>query len=258
MKKHFFIVILAIAALCSCQRELTVVSYNVGTFSKYGYDSTADVAEMLISEGADVVGLCELDSCTTRTGRTNQIEELRKLMPQGWQAFFSKAMNFQGGAYGIGILLSPEYKALNSYTIELPKAGGPEDRVACVVETRDFVYVVTHLDHSSEDARLAQAVVLNSALVYKYKDSKKPVILCGDFNASPDSREITFMSYNWKRISPLDLTFSTEKPEECIDYIFLLKNEAAKEVQYIGSTILDTPEIRRASDHFPILSTVQF
>lgn len=258
MKKHFLIVFLTIAALCSCQRELTVVNYNVGVFHKYDYNSTSDVAGLLKAQGADVVGLCELDSCTVRTGGVHQIEDLRSQMSSGWKAFFSKALNFQGGAYGLGIMLSPKYKVLDHYTIHLPKAGGTENRVACVVDTKDFVYAVTHLEHTSEAARIAQVHVLDSVLVARYGASDKPVILSGDFNAKPESDVIAFMQQHWSRLSPVDFTYSTDDPHGCIDYIFLLNNAASTRTECVRNSVLDNDITRRASDHFPVLSTIQY
>lgn len=257
MKKRVVFILTVLLVFCSCRKTVNVVSYNVGVFSKYGENSTADVAAVLQDLDADVVGLCELDSCTVRTGGVFQIEELRALMPSGWQAFFAKALDFQGGAYGIGILLSPEYEVSDHYTVNLPKAGGTENRVACVVETADFVYAVTHLEHTSKAARMAQIRVLDSLLVSSYAFSGKPVVLSGDFNSVPESDEIAFMSRNWSRVSPSDFTYSTDAPRVCIDYVFLLRKDAGTP-RCIRCDVVDNALTRRASDHFPVSAEIAY
>nr|MCR4910094.1 hypothetical protein [Bacteroidales bacterium] len=56
--------------------HLTVVSYNVGVFNKYVKNSSPEVAAMMREIGADVVGLCELDSCSiVRNQRRDQLAE---------------------------------------------------------------------------------------------------------------------------------------------------------------------------------------
>ena len=57
-----------------------------------------------MTEGkADLVGISELDSCTVRTGRVFQLKKFAELMGKEWSYEYSRAMAYQGGAYGDGI-----------------------------------------------------------------------------------------------------------------------------------------------------------
>ena len=78
--------------------NVTVVSYNVGVFNKYVPDSSGEVAEMMQEVRADVIGLCELDSCSVvRNDRRDQLKEFVAKMGSGWFGHFGKAMGFGGG-----------------------------------------------------------------------------------------------------------------------------------------------------------------
>jgi endonuclease/exonuclease/phosphatase (EEP) superfamily protein YafD len=80
---------------------------------------------------------------------------------------------------------------------------------------------------------------------------KKPVILGGDFNAKPDSPTIQELEKSWKRLTLLQPTAPTKKPDACIDYIFL----SGAEVVENKAAVVDAPN---GSDHLPITATVKF
>ena len=73
--------VLAIAlAACQQPKVYTFVQYNVGAFSKYDSSGVEAIADAIREIKADAVTLNELDSCTTRTGRVDQLAAFAREM----------------------------------------------------------------------------------------------------------------------------------------------------------------------------------
>lgn len=258
--KHFYLYILLLLALFSCgncqkaakePQRLTLMTYNVGVFAKYTGDSTRDVAELIRKNGAAYVGLNETDSLTTRH-YAYQVKDLATSLGADWNFFFSRAMAYQGGAYGNGVVTKTPIKY--RYRIALPKGEGSEPRSVAVVETQDCVFASTHLDHKSKVAALEQMKVINSWFASVYKNSSKPVFLCGDFNVEPGSEVIAEAKKAWTLLSGTGISFSTKNPSKCIDYIFSYKSAAPVEVVSANVIREGTEDL---SDHFPVIITVK-
>ncbi len=233
------------------------VAYNVGVFSKY-HDSLQDIADMMQEIGADAIALCELDSCNRRH-RTFQIEDFTRAIEGEsgcWSFRFGSAMSWADGAYGIGVVDSDRIK--DSFKIKLPKGDGHEPRICVVAETEDYVIAAVHLDHKNEEVRLEQVRILTEQLKKRYRRSRKPVFLCGDFNAVPDSSTLVRLSEDWKVLSETAPTYPADNPRKCIDYILALKNHAKYELVKTGvCTELESADIRTASDHLPVYVDVR-
>ena len=254
--KHSWFIIPLFLALLSCQSQkqhtLTLMSYNVGVFSKYEENTTSDVARLILEKGATLVALNELDSCNTRHN-VNQVQELAQALGQGWGYLFARAIPYRGGAYGDGVISAKPIT--NRYRIALPQGDGAEARCVAVAETEDCVFASTHLDHVSNAAALEQIRHINEWFSVVYGGCSKPVFLCGDFNVTPDSDVIALAKKSWTLLSGTGVTFSTKNPSICIDYIFAFKDAAPVEVQNY-SVLQDGTE--NLSDHFPILITVKY
>ena len=236
------------------ENALRIVQYNVGVFSKETDDSSPLVAAMLKHMKADAVCLNELDSCNRRH-ENYQLKDFSVALG-GWSYRFSRAMAWNGGAYGVGIALKTQIT--DSRTISLPRSDGSEPRACCVVETADYVLAATHLDFQSADAALLQAKLLSDELLGKYGKSKKAVVLCGDMNATPDSPVINELSKNWIILSARKATYPAKAPSKCIDYIMLLKNDS--EAVLLGSatvSIISDGNIADLSDHLPLIVDLQ-
>ena len=243
-------------ALLSCGKRrdpvtLTLVSYNVGVFSKYVDNSIPDVADVIRETGASFVALNELDSCNRRHANF-QLQDLAEAMG-GWSYQFASAFPFKGGAYGNGVL--SRYTVTGRHQIDLPKSDGSEPRSVAVVETDDCVFAAVHLDYVGELSQIHQVVALNDWFKAYYAGARKPVFLCGDFNAEPNSETIRMMEENWTLLSGTDFTYSTTDPRKCIDYIFAYKEAAP--VKVLSSEVL-TENTADYSDHFPVKVVVKF
>ena len=189
---------------------MTLLSYNVGVFSKYEDDTTPQVAELIRTAGASLVALNELDSCNRRHA-AYQLKELAAQLGD-WPFQFASAFPYAGGAYGNGVV--SREKVLSRYKVHLPKSDGSEPRSIAVVETDRCVFASVHLDYVGENSQRDQVEALNDWFKAVYAGAKKPVFLCGDFNAEPDSEAIRLMRQGWTQLSGTDNTYSTQNPKD--------------------------------------------
>lgn len=239
-------------------RACRIVTYNVGVFSKYDDDSTREVADMMHELGADVMALCELDSCNRRHA-TFQLKEFAVAMEDvsevSWCYGYGSAMEWNGGAYGLGVLSRMPLDCI--FEINLPKGDGYEPRVCVVAETAAYVVAAVHLDHKSEIVRMEQARLLTDELVRLYGRSRRPVFLCGDLNATPESSTLRQLSEDWTVLSAQASTYPSHQPDKCIDYILALKNRARYKVERTAvCTEFESADVVKASDHLPVFVDV--
>ena len=249
----FFLLALALLS-CGKSKEpvtMTLLSYNVGVFSKYEDDTTPQVADLIRNTGASLVALNELDSCNRR----HAAFQLRELAGElgDWSFQFASAFPYAGGAYGNGVVSRD--KVISRFKVHLPKSDGSEPRSIAVVETDRCVFASVHLDYVGENSQRDQVEALNDWFKAVYAGAKKPVFLCGDFNAEPDSETLRLMRTGWTQLSGTDFTYSTTTPRKCIDFVFAYKD--AVPVEVISSEVL-TEGTATLSDHFPVKVVVKF
>ena len=80
-----------------------VLSYNIQ--HGMGADGRIDLprlAAVMKATNPDIIALQEVDQATERSGGVKQLDELARLL--GMHAEFGKAIDYLGGAYGVGIL----------------------------------------------------------------------------------------------------------------------------------------------------------
>ena len=254
MSKLYRLLPLLLLLSCGKSKEpatMTLLSYNVGVFSKYEDNTIPQVADVIRSADASLVALNELDSCNRRHANY-QLQDLAGELG-GWSFQFASAFPFANGAYGNGVVSRD--KVISRYKVHLPKSDGSEPRSIAVVETDRCVFASVHLDYVGENSQRDQVVALNDWFKSVYGGAKKPVILCGDFNAEPDSEAIRLMKEGWTQLSGTDFTYSTTNPRKCIDYVFAY-NDAAP-VELVSSEVL-TAGTETLSDHFPVKVVVKF
>ncbi len=253
------VAVIVTAASCSHDRTLNLVSYNVGVFGKYTEDSSPMVAAMMKELDPDFISLNELDSCCFRTGGVFQLKDFATRLGEGWDCSFARTIEFQGGAYGIGVAVSPRHKILSSFRLPLPLYDGVEARALCVVETEDYVFASTHLDYKGDTVRVCQARDISAWMKERYAKSRKPVILCGDFNDTRDSDALKALSIDWDIVTPDAPTFSSTDPLVCIDDIMILKNGVKFDVEEARvATDFENGDVTLASDHLPVMARVRF
>jgi len=251
-KMMFFLILVIFISVLPAQENirLKVVSYNL----RFGeLASLEQLAEFIRSQDPDIVALQEVDVKTYRKWIPQQngkdfITELG--FRTGMLTAYAKTIPFANGYYGIGILSKFPFVETRKYLLPMPE-GAKEQRVLLLAnvelsEGKIFTFICTHLDYPSSEVRQVQV----DALTNKLKDNPYPMILAGDFNASPDAPEISSGMANWRQASSPDFTFPSSEPKARIDYIFYYPDS----VWSVDSAF--TPH-STLSDHLPVCATLK-
>ncbi|WP_295122370.1 endonuclease/exonuclease/phosphatase family protein [uncultured Chitinophaga sp.] len=250
--KHLTFILLTLTGtvtigMAKAQQHIKVLTYNIhhGENVK-GEQNLQGIANVILATDPDLVALQEVDSVTRRVKMADQMKELAA--QTGMYIYFGKAMNYDGGGYGTGIL--SKFPIKDQRSIALPAHGtGSEPRVAAMVTLQlpgDSLiqFISTHLDHLDDPAARIQQI----NLLLQHVKNAHPLIIAGDFNAAPDSKEIGLIKAHFSdATASLGATWPSEKPEKKLDYIFLSGkgNWEVKRAEVIGEAI--------ASDHRPVL-----
>ena len=230
-----------------------VLSFNIlhGATTKGDFNLEV-IAKVIKDANPDFVALQEVDFKTNRAKKYDLVTEL------GWRSklapLFGKAMNFDGGEYGEGIL--SRYTFLNTRNVALPYTPGNEPRAAlevvATINSKDTIaFVGTHLDHlRDEKDRIAQVHKINEV----FELNPYPTILAGDLNAIPGSAPINILEEVWTpsyKADKLKYTFPSEKPSKKIDYVMYYPENRWK--------VLETKVIQDAiaSDHCAYLVVLE-
>ncbi len=230
---------------------LRVLTYNI--HHSEGRDSVSDlerIAAVINSTSPDIVALQELDQGNSRSGSdVFQLDRLAELT--GLQGFFGKTLNFRGGEYGNGVLISQAITITRTVNHSLPSPAGGEARGMIEVglslddvdATEELVFFATHFHHTGDDTnRFAQAGYVNDLVAA----STSPAILAGDLNADPTSRTMNLIYEEWT---------NTSGPISQIDYALYRGDDQWNVLQEGAFVVNLTTAV--ASDHFPLLAVVE-
>ncbi|MEZ2442483.1 endonuclease/exonuclease/phosphatase family protein [Chitinophaga sp. RCC_12] len=253
MKKMllFTVVCFAGCTLFAQTQKVKVLTYNIhhGENMKQVLDLQG-IANVILATNPDLVALQEVDSVTGRTSQSDQLKELASIT--GMYTYFAKSMDFDGGGYGTGIL--SRFPISSNTTVMLPSAKGNEPRAAGIVTVQlpgdsSLQFVTTHLDAGRKATdRIAQA----NALADYFRATATPVIIAGDFNALPASKELKVLKQVFTDASSLmGPTFPSDSPTIKLDYIMI----APKQRWTItGARVIEETV---ASDHRPVLCELE-
>ena len=149
-----------------------------------------------------------------------------------------------GGKFGNGVL--SKEKPIRSWAAPLP--GRDEARSLLIVEFHDYVFCCTHFSKNAED-RLASVPLINEQL----KDIKKPVIMGGDFNATPISLPIQALTESWTILNDTtEYTLPPANPNRCIDFVLI---KAPHTATVKSSQVINT---QAAAWHLPVVVEIEF
>lgn len=209
------------------------------------------IATVIQQTNPDLVALQEVDFKTNRARQYDLATEL------GWRTkmapLFGKAMNYDGGGYGEGVLT--KMPIISSRNIPLPHSPGNEPRAALEVTVElksgdTICFIGTHLEHQRGSTdRTEQVNEINRVFL----PNKYPTILAGDLNDTPESEAITILKKYWNDSAEDNsaFTYSSENPQMRIDYIFFRPENKWNVLDY--QVICDTI----ASDHCAVLSVLE-
>ncbi len=238
------------------KKKIRVGTYNIaGGVPEFNLKKTAKAIKAL---EIDFIALQEVDNGTNRSGNINQVKELSKLT--GYNYIFSKAIDYDGGEYGIAVLSKYPIKLIEK---QMLPSGDYEQRIAMYVEAEipgfeePLLFVATHLDwHEDPEIRLSQIYAINGKTI----DMRGIKFLLGDLNDTKESLVIRELKRYWE--SPLlrnsldNRTWPANNPEIGIDYIFTSKaqkwivNEILIPNKPNGNYRRNWNEI---SDHIPVV-----
>ena len=223
------------------------------------------IAEIINNEKPDLVGFQEA------TGSMKN--ELSELLNGYYIVGCGRENNYRGESAAVAFRRDKfELIKLDNFWLSAtPQIAGSrygEDQSSCprittallLVEKNDgrpFWFINTHLDHVGSTARLLGAVQLMQYI----SEKNEPCILTGDFNATPNAKEIRYFTDNEKLgltdcTANIEGTFHNygkmEKPSK-IDYIFTnLPCDVTKSFAYPDKA----PNGTYYSDHLPVCAFI--
>lgn len=245
-----------LAPATSSPRRLKILSYNV--HSCIGTDRKLDparIAEVIAALEPDIIGLQELDVGRSRTGGTDQAHTIASLLRMEYH--FHAALTLAEERYGDAILTTLPAKMIKGDV--LPSFG--EQRGAVAVEVsldgRSIQVVNTHLGLRSKDRRTQMTALLGDDWLGSPGWSEKPRILIGDFNSTPATRTYRNAAKALRDAHAAShprprATFPSRFPLLRLDHIFI-----SEDVTPVEARVVSTPLTRLASDHLPLLATVE-
>ena len=253
MIRHIFLIsawLMACMAFAQGHNDtIRVMTFNLHA----GHDaSLQQIGELIKQYQPDFVALQEVDQNTHRSNCPHQnnrdfITELAYY--SGMQGLFGPTIKFSGGLYGIGLLTRHQF--VDVHNIKLPRPNDSKEQRGLLHGTfilpdgDTIMFACTHLEAFDSVSRAAQApFILNH-----FDSSIYPVILAGDFNASPDDPVIGLLTSQWLDCTMGDFTFSVKDPHEKIDYILARPKQAWRSIE---SQVIPV----EMSDHYPVIATL--
>ena len=233
--------------------SIKVLTFNIlhGATTKGDFDLDA-IAKVIKDVDPDLVALQEVDFRTNRAKKYDLVQEMAvrtKMVP-----LFGKAMDYDGGEYGEGIL--SKFSFIQTRNVPLPHSPGNEPRAALEVVVQlpsgDTVALVgTHLDHLRDPVdRIAQAKEIKKV----FSQNSYPTILAGDLNAVPGSEPMNILMDHWTATDqkqPPSPTIPSDNPRKKIDYVMV---HPADQWEVIETQVICDAV---ASDHCAYLVTLK-
>lgn len=233
---------------------LRILTYNIHHGA--GMDGKIDLqrtARVIQAARPDLVALQEVDRQSRRAGGVDQAAKLGELT--GMNVAFGRAMDFDGGQYGVALL--SKFPIGQTRTYALPTDQGFEPRALLEAQIEPpaggakITFLVTHLDQyrnpRQRERQAARILALTSAT------TGAPRILAGDLNARPDDPALLALLKQWT--DPVTetpfFTCPADAPAERIDYVLF---RPALRFRLAEARVLDE---RMASDHRPVLTALE-
>ena len=167
--------------------------------------------------------------------------------------YFGKAIDHDGGDYGVAILSRFPLSAQKTYKLPKNNDARAEQRVLAIatveISKGKFIrFASTHLDaEHSEENRVMQV----KEIVKLTAGETLPLILAGDLNADPASETIKLFDASFTRsCGNCGFTIPVINPKKTIDHIAFKKGNPFNVVFH------EVVKEKYASDHLPILSVI--
>lgn len=252
MKSYIISIIFLVTGAGAFAQNLKVMSYNIHVGQDAANkDQLKNIANFIKSSKADIVGLQEVDSVCNRSGKVDQMRFLADAT--GMYFAYARHFAFDGGSYGIGILSKFPLNDVKDHRIILTSDGKSAAATRALLTAKLFhgrkeiLFATVHMDYRDSNSRFAQS----QEIVKLLGSMQSTVILTGDFNAEPGTKEIrnleTILTDTGK---DTDFSYSAIKPVKKIDFVMVSKVHLASAKKSEVYPVL-------FSDHLPVMSTVK-
>ena len=226
--------------------HLRVMTYNIEGDAELlkGDKHIEDIAAVINQVKPDIVGLNEVHRHTWQSRFRDQVGRLQQLTHMS--GAFGRSYGELGGAFGNAMLTRGTIVAADVHN--LPCSGEPRSLLATTVRI-DGVMIDFYVGHVAAWAGLNSAIRAKQleCLGSHVRVSRYPHILTGDFNAPPESTEITRfrqLSTTLQICGP-NLPATQKVMKQRIDYIFADNGWQVRDVR-----VLDIGP----SDHRPVVA----
>lgn len=266
--------------------EIRVMSYNVRYFKNFDYSVTQNVTlrneimSLIHSSSPDILCLQEFYTADHSDNNDN-LHDIMKEMKLPY-SYFSNDHSFQNRHAGVALF--SKYPIIHTYKTDLSGAKSGESAIAADIvrdSTDTFRVITVHLQsiylnqrdlkglqklmHQEDTGFVASRIILGKlrkaflvrefqaqAVAAIIRQSPYPVIVCGDFNDTPNSYAYFEISRNLqdaflKRGFGLGRTYSSISPTLRIDYILTSSSFTVRSFRCIHKIL---------SDHYPVISTM--
>jgi endonuclease/exonuclease/phosphatase family metal-dependent hydrolase len=224
------------------------MTYNIHV--GVGMDKKLDlqrIADVIIKEKPDLVGLQEVDRGVKRTEGKDEIAELARMTHMDYA--FAHNLDFQGGQYGVAMLSRFLLNNVEHHMFENKREAERRGLLRAQVDVGGKLvnFVTTHLDYQYSDGR-----VFETEQMLKFLENVNgPLIVVADMNDEPagDAYKLMLSKFTdaWvtSRQKGDGFSYPADKPLKRIDYVFLrgdaMKAKKARTVETL------------ASDHVPVV-----
>jgi len=235
------------------KKTLRVMTFNIHV--GVGMDKKLDlqrIAEVIIRERPDLVGLQEVDRGVRRTEGIDEIAELAKMTRMDYA--FGHNLDYQEGQYGVAILSKFLIQKIDHRKYENRREAERRGmlRVEIDIGSHKINFATTHLDYQRDDGRLFETEQLLRFLA----DVKNPLIVVGDFNDEPAGSAYKLMPTKFEdawigsRAKEDGFSYPADKPSKRIDYIFYRVSDGLRAKK---AWVVKT----QASDHLPVMAELE-
>lgn len=241
--------------------RFSLMTYNV--HSCIGIDKKASperIAEVIAAQRPDVAALQELDMGLSRSGMIDQAETIAGYLNMNFH--FHPSFGMEEGYYGNAVFSRYPMRLVKAGELpSLPHRRLPEKRGAIWVKIwvgdTHLNLINTHLGLARREREVQSDMILGPEWL-NGPACGRPVILCGDLNASPLSgvyrKIVRRLDDVQRRINghrPLR-TWPGVLPMRRIDHIFVSGDISVK-----GIRVPHTALMRAASDHLPLVGNLE-
>ncbi|MFW5920267.1 MAG: endonuclease/exonuclease/phosphatase family protein [Polyangiales bacterium] len=241
--------------------QLRIATYNVhGCVGVDGRRSVERIVDVLRRCEADVIALQELFVEGPLGGPNDQPSEIAKRL--GMQCVFTATAVGRERRYGHGLLARKPVRLLQHGRLPtLPGKPWLERRSALLAAVglgpeHEMHVLTTHLGLDRRE-RLAQADALLGMQWLGGRRRTEPLVVCGDLNCMPYSRVYRRITGEYRDVQegrgPLRprATWPSVLPVLRIDHLLV-----SRDVEVRSATVGRWPLARVASDHLPVIATI--